>query len=91
MGVPTSEVGYTSAMPRREDHEVRKGHVGHWIKKKFKKSSERTPICGNGGQQTKFDEDTIRHPERGVRKCFQQWQKRWAKCVAAEGNYVEDN
>jgi len=35
MGVPTSEVGYTSAMPRREDHEVRKGHVGHWIKKKI--------------------------------------------------------
>ena len=34
MGVPTSEVGYTSAMPRREDHEVRKVHVGHWIKKK---------------------------------------------------------
>jgi len=33
MGVPTSEVGYTSAMPRREDHEVRKGYVGHWIKK----------------------------------------------------------
>jgi hypothetical protein len=24
-------------------------------------------------------------------KCFQQWQKRWAKCVAAEGSYVEDN
>ena len=34
MGVPNSEVGYTSAIPRREDHEVRKGHVGHWIKKK---------------------------------------------------------
>jgi len=34
MGVPTWEVGYTSAMPRREDHEVRQGHVGHWIKKK---------------------------------------------------------
>jgi len=34
MGVPTSKVGYTSAMPRREDHEVRKGHVGLWIKKK---------------------------------------------------------
>ena len=27
MGVPTSQVGYTSAMPRREDHEVHKGHV----------------------------------------------------------------
>ena len=24
-------------------------------------------------------------------KCLQQWQKRWAKYVAAEGNYVEDN
>jgi len=34
MGVPNSEVGYTSAMPRREDHEVRKGHVGHWGKEK---------------------------------------------------------
>ena len=29
MGVPTSEVGYASAMSRREDYEVRKGHVGH--------------------------------------------------------------
>ena len=27
MGVPTSEVGYAPAMPRREDHEVHKGHV----------------------------------------------------------------
>jgi len=35
MGVPNSEVGYTSAMPRREDHQVRKGHVGHWEQKKI--------------------------------------------------------
>jgi len=34
MGVPNSEVGYASAMPRREDHEVRKGHVGALDKKK---------------------------------------------------------
>jgi len=27
MGVPSSEVVYTPAMPRREDHEVHKGHV----------------------------------------------------------------
>ena len=27
MGVRTSEVSYTPAMPRREDHEVNKGHV----------------------------------------------------------------
>jgi hypothetical protein len=28
MGVPTSEVGYTSATVGRGDHEVHKGHVG---------------------------------------------------------------
>jgi len=28
MGVPTSEVGYTSAMPRIEDHEVHKDMWG---------------------------------------------------------------
>ena len=33
MGVPNSEVGYTSAMPRREDNAVRKGHVGSLDKK----------------------------------------------------------
>jgi len=31
MGVPTSEVGLTSAMPRREDHEV---HKDMWGEKK---------------------------------------------------------
>jgi len=31
MGVPNSEVGYTSAMPRREDHEVHKDMWGHWV------------------------------------------------------------
>jgi len=30
MGVPTSEVSYTSAMPRREDNEVHKDMWGHW-------------------------------------------------------------
>ena len=28
MGVPTPEVGYTNAMPRREDHEVHKDMWG---------------------------------------------------------------
>jgi len=37
MGVPTSEVGYTPAMPRREDqdHEVHKDMWWHWEKKYF--------------------------------------------------------
>jgi len=30
MGVPTSEVGYTPAMSRREDHEAHKDMWGHW-------------------------------------------------------------
>jgi len=34
MGVPTSEVGYTPAMPRREDHEVHKDMGWHWEGKK---------------------------------------------------------
>jgi len=35
MGVPTSEVGYTPAMPRREDHEVHKDMWGALDKKKI--------------------------------------------------------
>jgi len=31
------------------------------------------------------------NPKEEFAKCFQQWQKCWAKCVAAEGNYVEDS
>jgi len=34
MNVPTSEVGYTSAMPSREDHEVHKEMWGIGFKKK---------------------------------------------------------
>jgi hypothetical protein len=30
-------------------------------------------------------------PKKEFAKYFQQWQKRWVKCVVAEGNYVEDN
>ena len=30
-------------------------------------------------------------PKEEFAKCFQHWQKRWAKYVAAEGNYVEDS
>jgi len=30
MGLPGSAVGYTAAMPRREDHEVHKDMWWHW-------------------------------------------------------------
>jgi hypothetical protein len=38
MGVPTTEVGYTSATTGRGVHEVHKGHVVGEKKKKEKKS-----------------------------------------------------
>jgi hypothetical protein len=25
------------------------------------------------------------------KKCFQQWQHHWAKCIAAQGKYFEGN
>jgi hypothetical protein len=34
MGFPNSEVGYTAAMPRREDHEAHKDMWWHWTHKK---------------------------------------------------------
>ena len=42
MGVPTSEVGYTPAMPRREDHEVHKRTCGGIGGRNKKKTSIRT-------------------------------------------------
>ena len=30
-------------------------------------------------------------PKEEFAKCFQPWQQRWAKCVAAEWNYFEYN
>ena len=35
VGVPTSEVGYTAAMHRREDHEVYKDMWWHWTQKEI--------------------------------------------------------
>jgi hypothetical protein len=28
-------------------------------------------------------------PKQEFRKCFRQWQHRWAKCIAAQGEYFE--
>jgi len=44
MGIPKSEVGYTPAMPRREDHEVHKDMWWHWTRKK---GSELSPVLAD--------------------------------------------
>jgi len=46
MGVQTSEVGYTSAMPRREDHDVHKDMWGIGGKKKKDLMSENLSDSG---------------------------------------------
>jgi hypothetical protein len=28
-------------------------------------------------------------PQQEFQKCFQEWQHRWAKCIAAEREYLE--
>jgi hypothetical protein len=30
-------------------------------------------------------------PHQKSQKCFQQWQHHWAKCIAAQGEYVKLN
>jgi len=39
----------------------------------------------------KFDEDTIRHPERGVRKMFPTLAETLGKVFRCGTKYVEDN
>jgi hypothetical protein len=45
MGVPTSEVGYTSATTGRGDHEVHKGHVVAVGRKKYCRTAENWMSC----------------------------------------------
>jgi len=52
MGVPTSEVGYTPAMSRREDHEVHKDMWWHWIKKNIQYKKSITMINLQKAEQT---------------------------------------
>jgi len=49
MGVPTSEVGYNPAMPRREDHEVHKDMWWHWTKRNI--SQPAVGYIGNSAEK----------------------------------------
>ena len=68
MGVPTSEVGYTSAMSSREDHEVHKGHVvalgeGGILKVKLKFSRYRPGVAQKVGRGI-----ALLFHDRGIRR-----------------------
>jgi len=30
-------------------------------------------------------------PKEAFRRCFQQWQDQWSKCMCAQGSYFEGN
>jgi len=66
MGVPSSEVGYTSAMPRREDHEVRKGHVGHWTNKKKKINCKKDKTRNYDSRKGLYERNTLRKYRRSL-------------------------
>jgi len=53
MGVPTSEVGYTPAMLRREDHEVHRDMWWHWTQKDLKESVKMAVSDSNKQLHTK--------------------------------------
>jgi hypothetical protein len=54
MGVPTSEVGYTSATTGRGDHEVHKGHVTLAKKNTIKLIKSRIVRTGETEIRTKY-------------------------------------
>ena len=62
MGVPTSEVGYTAAMPRREDHEVHKDMWWQWTKKISIYSLRHADIYDNGEMHIVVGNECRRRP-----------------------------
>ena len=69
MGVPTSEVGYTSAMPKREDHEVHKGHVVALGRKKNLRKSRFSGLAiqatGYKNTRTRYRQNTKKYTDVG--------------------------
>jgi hypothetical protein len=61
MGVPASEVGYTSATTGRGDHEVYKGHVVALEKKKNN---------NNASSPLQYTTEGLLHEFMPGRKCF---------------------
>jgi hypothetical protein len=63
MGVPTSEVGYTSVTAERRDHEVRKGHVvaseNIYIKVQFVPRSKHFVLIKNQPVNSKHERNKI--------------------------------
>jgi hypothetical protein len=72
MGVPTSEVGYTSATTGRGDHEVYREHVVTLERKKI--------ICGFFFQNL-FEEGTLTH----CSTCSFHWEITAIKDVGLKG------
>ena len=87
MGVPISEVGYTSAMPRREDHEVHKRTCGGTGKKKNKKKKQVMFKVSPAGLQTFTDtpngvlEDRVQYNTVHIPNVFSDGRLQIINCV----------
>ena len=81
MGVPTSEVGYTPAMPRREYHEVHKGHV---VALKKKNHSQLPPTWlirryyVSNGKGTRVSAVELEQPVYGA---LGHWERELVRCT----------
>jgi hypothetical protein len=81
MGVPTSEVCYTSATTGRGDHEVHKGHVA---------ALREGETCeGTAEVQSAVQEWLRTRPKEFFSLRIYALVKRWPKCIELEGDYVE--
>jgi hypothetical protein len=52
-------------------------------------AAERNPISVKEHIMRNATAQLITIPKDAFQKCFQQWQKRWKKCVHYQGDYFE--
>ena len=82
MVAPTSEVDYSPAMPRREDHEVHKGHV---VALGEKKILPRTCNKDEKQQDAKYNAEILTKVMKTTWKTFEQTTRQGrSSCITAQ-------
>ena len=51
--------------------------------------NKRSPISDGRGDRRKFDTGPSRHPQNTFQDAFQDWKKRWERCIESSGEYFE--
>jgi hypothetical protein len=58
---------------------------------KIKSALKLTKISNTGDIQRNVMTELKAIPHQKFQKCFQQWKHRWAKCMAAQGEYFKSD